>query len=340
MAPSSGVQGGGDTPLSPMGSPGPSPVPSDGGETPALAPSRASSAEFTITAGSALAAAPVVASLSAVAAPPPFPPAYHARAPTLHKSASSAPDFDVTAPDAFQRVVITTGGASLSKEQREACAMLTRCLELRAKHAYRRADYYWGPLRPEQFPSTPRPELVGGITCDVDVALIRPWRHHPSSDDIAGAGSGHGVSGDAMEAAATRHSAAPASAAAVSDPSGAGAAAGAAAPHHSRGAPPAKLDSMFYRRRHPPQWRPFDVALPPPVALQFRIIGGVIHAFSAAVGLPPHDAPTAPAPAPAVSAWEGAAGLDESAFVPSNALCAVSTWESWLHDYIELTKVQ
>lgn len=63
----------------------------------------------------------------------------------MFKSASTAPDFDVTSPDAFQRIVITTGGTTLGKEQREACSMLLRCLELRVKHAFQKADYYWGP---------------------------------------------------------------------------------------------------------------------------------------------------------------------------------------------------
>ena len=51
--------------------------------------------------------------------------------------------------------------------------MLVRCLALREKHLFRRADYYWGPLRPEQFPLAPRPVVVGDMTTDIDVCRLQ-----------------------------------------------------------------------------------------------------------------------------------------------------------------------
>ena len=69
-------------------------------------------------------------------------------------------EVDVTAPDAFQRVEIT-GVTTLSNEQKQACALLNRALELRRKHAYRKPEYYWGAYSPSDFPMSPQPQSYG-----------------------------------------------------------------------------------------------------------------------------------------------------------------------------------
>jgi hypothetical protein len=72
------------------------------------------------------------------------------------KLPTTAAFVDVADTDAFQRVTIS-GGAPHSSESREACALLTRCLELRRKHCCKKPVYYWGPLNIADFPDSPRP---------------------------------------------------------------------------------------------------------------------------------------------------------------------------------------
>jgi AMP deaminase len=73
-------------------------------------------------------------------------------------------EVDVRSQAAFQRVSIV-GPAVLSGEQREACKMLKRALELREKHCYIKPAYYWGPYAPEQFPFSPKAKgsSTGGV---------------------------------------------------------------------------------------------------------------------------------------------------------------------------------
>lgn len=216
----------------------------------------------------------------------------------------------------------------MSKEQKDACTMLMKCLALRAKHIYRRADYYWGPLRPGQFPAAPRPEIIGGITCDVDVALIHPspWRSCPSSLDLAGSAGVHPHGAP--------HAVPPLSVAAAKSPASTDVPVDSAAAASSRA--PAKLESMFYRRRPVPHWRPFEVPPAPPMAIQFRAIDGVIHVFdgSSFLASPAPDSGMIAPDSPSVGS-----ALDESQLTSDNAMFPCSTWDEWQRDYFEVSKV-
>jgi hypothetical protein len=64
-------------------------------------------------------------------------------------------EVDVRSSAAFQRVAIT-GPAVLSSEQKQACKLLRRALELREKHLFRKPAYYWGCYSPDQFPFSPK----------------------------------------------------------------------------------------------------------------------------------------------------------------------------------------
>jgi AMP deaminase len=70
-------------------------------------------------------------------------------------------DVDVSSLDAFQRVVIT-GRAVLTSEQKMACKLLRRAMDLREKHLYKKPAYYWGSYKPSDFPSSPKPRSMGG----------------------------------------------------------------------------------------------------------------------------------------------------------------------------------
>lgn len=58
---------------------------------------------------------------------------------------------DVSSEKAFHRIAIT-GPTVFTSEQRQACALLKRALDLRDKHYYSKPAYYWGPYQPSQFP--------------------------------------------------------------------------------------------------------------------------------------------------------------------------------------------
>lgn len=74
---------------------------------------------------------------------------------------------DVRSPAAFQRVIISGGGGALhTSESKEACALLALGLKLRATHCYKKPDYYWGPTKPEDYRSSPRPLHYPGVTSD------------------------------------------------------------------------------------------------------------------------------------------------------------------------------
>jgi len=64
-------------------------------------------------------------------------------------------EVDVRSSAAFQRVAIT-GPAVLTSEQKQACKLLRRALELREKHLFRKPAYYWGCYSPDQFPFSPK----------------------------------------------------------------------------------------------------------------------------------------------------------------------------------------
>jgi hypothetical protein len=258
-------------------------------------------------------------------------------------------ELDVTSPDAFQRVIITDGGASLSHEQRSACALLARCLELRAKHVFRKPEYYFGALR-EQFQATLRPDLVGGrISSDVDVFRM---------------GLGRGVASDASPVTAATPDASPLQAL---SPGGAFCAAPplppsnsasssvacAASPTSAASADNSRKLGMFYRRRPEPSWKPFTLACDSALeGWQCRMINGVAHVFDAEtmrtccseirrVYVPNNvtgaDKVVLSSEAEPLQACVTDAEVSPP---PGKALFRFPDWDEWLRDYVEITNVR
>jgi len=91
-------------------------------------------------------------------------------------------EIDVASAEAFQRTVIS-GHDMLGEEQWEAFSMLHRALRLRERHftRFRKHEYYWGHLDPNDFPSAPASrELHPCNEFGLRVPLRTPRSHTPS----------------------------------------------------------------------------------------------------------------------------------------------------------------
>ena len=155
---------------------------------------------------------------------------------------------DVASEASFQRVIIS-GGALHTDESLEACALLARCLKLRSVHCFKKPAYYWGALRPRDFPQSRRPLPFDGVTTDAQASQA----HFSSPDGVPACPPPH---------PALHH-----------DDTLADIAAG--------GAP-----SSERRRRNLPHWAPFDPLNSEAAPNLFSaIVDGIMHVFDAdAVG--------------------------------------------------------
>lgn len=209
---------------------------------------------------------------------------------------------DVSSRDAFQRVVVD-GPEVLGSEAKTACRLLTRALSLREKHSYKKAPYYMGACKHEDYvafmpasaPLPARDSIGSPLGCREAANMASAEHAQQDAAEAAGGSPGRGGGGGAGLGVSTAAGYSRAAQGGFSHgSSGTSSHTSAGSPPTSPGARPVLVGDalvsertgktyppgMFYRRRPEPPFEPFKVEVPEEWKhMRARMVAGVYRVY-------------------------------------------------------------
>lgn len=246
--------------------------------------------------------------------------------PPVTVTTPAAVDVNITSPEAFQRVLIE-GTVVLNAEQRIACKLLWRAMELREKHwgKHKKPDYYYGAFADLPSPTSRPPPERSEI--GVPMILVHPER---AGTELEGEQIAHGFSPEnpLEETSSTIEDLPSDESPSLSEAAARPNALKTFTPHMEDKLPSAGTPG-HHAPRSEPVFKPFCAPILPNSGHRVRMIGGVVHVFP----------PTPPRELGATSSEDEDNVEDDLNVEFGSGLYPMASWREWALDYKELLSI-